>query len=152
MAFVLLSHVVADLTLGKPALPWLAASVCVRDTLAILKQFNGDVSEISVWDCSAKNSSPGFTLTSPRPLLGALAPCDDSSVCGVDRSARGDFTHQHCLCIGKVCMQKIICYLASDKSLCNLSKALDAPVTVLLDDSSKSTVCHIDRDARYGTF
>lgn len=41
-------------------------------------------------------------------------------------------------------MQKIICYLASEKSLSNLAKALDEPVVTLLDDSPNCAVQHID--------
>ncbi|MCO5584063.1 hypothetical protein L7F22_037985 [Adiantum nelumboides] len=156
MAFTLLSHVVADLTLGKPVLPWLAASACVRDALAALKQLADDVNEISIWDCSAK--SPSLDLASSAPsqvapaLCGskpsqALTSCLEGSVVATGRPLCQVFAHLDCQCIGKVCMQKIICYLASEKSLYNLSNALDAPVTVLLNDSTKCAVQHIDPDA-----
>lgn len=124
MAIALLSHEVCDLTLGKPSLAWLAASTSVRAALVALKQ-QEDAPEISVWDCA-----PGFH---------AITNGDKSAVGNPHLGSR----QSTCLCIGKVCMQKIICYLASEHSLCHVAAALDAPITVLLDEKS-TRVQHID--------
>ncbi|KAI5064067.1 hypothetical protein GOP47_0020737 [Adiantum capillus-veneris] len=138
MALALLSHVVADLTLGKPALPWLPATASVRDALAALKHLADDVTEISIWDCSPDKSFSSDLAASCALTSNSGQP----SPCGLSSS------HHSCLCIGKICMQNILCYLASEKCLCNLHDALDASVSTLLPRSSdKCPVQHIDPDA-----
>ncbi|KAH7431630.1 hypothetical protein KP509_08G057600 [Ceratopteris richardii] len=129
MALALLSHVVADLTLGKPALPWLPSTASVRDAIAALKQLD-DVSELSIWGCSTKACSPDLSF------IGSVSPA----------SAPGG--HRNCLCIGKICMQRVICYLASEKTIIDLQGALNAPVTDLLEHFPPKTVIqHVDPDA-----
>lgn len=124
MAIALLSHTVRDLTLGKPSLVWLDASASVRSALVALKQ-NRDVCEISVWDCAP----------------GSHSPLHQSKI-NVDNP----HTRRTCRCIGKVCMQRIICYLASKKRLCKVAAALNAPVTILLEEKVKR-IEHIDAAA-----
>lgn len=130
MAVALLSHEVCDLTLGKPSLAWLAASASVRAALVALKQ-QEDVPEISVWDCAPGSHAIMHQSKGDRIAVG-----------NPHRGSR----QSTCRCIGKVCMQKIICYLASEHSLCHLAAALDAPITVLLDEKS-TCVQHIDPEA-----
>ncbi|KAI5079428.1 hypothetical protein GOP47_0004907 [Adiantum capillus-veneris] len=128
MAIALLSHEVRDLILGKPSLLWLAASASVRSALVALKQ-NEDVCEISVWDCA-----PGSHANQLHPTKQHIE-VDDSHP-----------TYAPCRCIGKMCMQRIICYLASEKSLCNVAAALNEPVSVLLEGNS-TRIQHIDPEA-----
>ncbi|MCO5591490.1 hypothetical protein L7F22_045474 [Adiantum nelumboides] len=137
MALALLSHVVADLTLGKPALPWLSATACVRDALAALKHLADDVTEISIWECSGTSFSSNLAACYPLASNASKpSPCGPAAA------------HRNCLCIGKICMQRILGYLASEECLCNLADALGAPVSILLEDcSDKRTVQHIDPDA-----
>ncbi|MCO5574338.1 hypothetical protein L7F22_028121 [Adiantum nelumboides] len=135
MAVAFLSHVVADLTLGKPALFWLPTSASVRDALRTLKLLADDVSEISIWECTCSSSSGNG--------------CDDIvDVKGHQPHSTPPPPQRHCRCVGKVCMQKILCYLASQQSLCNPAEAVQAPVTVLLSDEYPDiTVQHVDPEA-----
>ncbi|KAH7300963.1 hypothetical protein KP509_23G005900 [Ceratopteris richardii] len=127
MAIGLLSHVVSDLILGKPALPWLPSNASVRDALRALKQLGDGVSELSIWDCSGKICS--------HDIGDPLAQSDVGA-------------HINCRCVGKVCMQKIVCHLASEKSLFDFPEALDVPVSSLLEHNATNPVVqHVDPDA-----
>lgn len=137
MAFAFLSHVVADLTLGKPALFWLPTTASIRDALWTLKELGDDASDISIWECVAGDNTDLGVYADRFP--GGYAMSGSPQCCD---------SHGHCCCccVGKVCMQKIICYLASDKSLGNLAEAVDAPVTALIpeDNCPDITIQHID--------
>ncbi|WOG98661.1 hypothetical protein DCAR_0418005 [Daucus carota subsp. sativus] len=102
MAVRLLNYVVADLCLGKPPLKSLPASVTVAEALTALKTFEENY--ISVWSCKDNQD-------------------------GIDEIEEVD---EDCVCIGKVCMVDIICFLANEENLSSPAEALASPLSALL--------------------
>ncbi|XP_019192865.1 PREDICTED: CBS domain-containing protein CBSX5-like [Ipomoea nil] len=115
MADLLLAHEVSELCLGKPPLRSLSVSATVGDALSVLRSSEG--SAISVWNCDHSKSSRNSSFNG-----------DDD----VD-----------CLCIGKICMVDVICYLCREENLSSPSSALKAPLTVLLS-KSQGLVRHVE--------
>lgn len=54
----------------------------------------------------------------------------------------------HCVCIGKVCMVDIICFLANEENLSSLAEALSSPLSVLLSPFP-ARVRHVEPSSRY---
>ncbi|CAI9088544.1 OLC1v1022894C1 [Oldenlandia corymbosa var. corymbosa] len=98
----LLAYEVADLCLGKPALKSLSVSATIADALSALK--SSDDNCISVWSCDHTKKTSNFANGG-----------DDS-----------------CVCIGKLCMVDIICYLCREDNLESPRSALKSPVSALL--------------------
>jgi len=121
MAASILSHEVSDLCLGKPALSSLSVSATVGEALSALKRF-GDLF-LSVWSC------------------------DQHHRCNSPRSIKVDFAE--CKCIGKVCLADVICFLSKEENLKNPGKALQEPVSVLLNSKVSGLVRHLEPHARY---
>ncbi|GMH05651.1 hypothetical protein Nepgr_007491 [Nepenthes gracilis] len=117
MAISLLSHVVSDLCLGKPALKSLSISSTVGDALLALKTSEDD--SISVWNCDHHHSSSSISPFSKK---------------------NDDF---ECRCVGKICMADIICYLCKDENLSSPSSVLQSPVSVILPKNSE-LVKHVE--------
>lgn len=68
--------------------------------------------------------------------------CDHSK--SRNSSFNGD---DDCLCIGKICMVDVICYLCREENLSSPSSALKAPLTVLLS-KSQGLVRHVEPSSR----
>ncbi|KAJ6333555.1 hypothetical protein OIU77_009428 [Salix suchowensis] len=119
MAVSILSHEVSDLCLGKPALSSLSASATVGDALSALKR-SGDLF-LSVWSCDRLHH-----CNSPRP-------------------DKVDF--EECKCVGKVCLVDVICFLSGEENLKNPGKALQEPVSVLLNSKVPGLVRHLEPHA-----
>lgn len=58
---------------------------------------------------------------------------------------------KHCLCIGKVSVVDIVCYLYRDENLDSPAVALKAPVSALLPEA-EGIVRHVDSSSRYFQF
>lgn len=124
MAVKLLSgYEVSDLCLGKPALRSLRLTDTVADALSALKRTAGDTHHLSVWNCH-------HSLTNNNKLQS-------------DEDKQED-----CICIGKVCMVDIICFLCKPLNLASPSAALCSPVSVLLPDHSAALLRHLQPNAR----
>ena len=121
MAVSILSHEVSDLCLGKPALSSLSASATVGDALSALKR-SGDLF-LGVWSCDRLHH-----CNSPRP-------------------DKVDF--EECKCVGKVCLVDVICFLSGEENLKNPGKALQEPVSVLLNSKVPGLVRHLEPHAKY---
>ncbi|KAI5590788.1 hypothetical protein BDE02_04G034600 [Populus trichocarpa] len=119
MAASILSHEVSDLCLGKPALSSLSVSATVGEALSALKRF-GDLF-LSVWSC------------------------DQHHRCNSPRSIKVDFAE--CKCIGKVCLADVICFLSKEENLKNPGKALQEPVSLLLNSKVSGLVRHLEPHA-----
>ncbi|KAL9355509.1 hypothetical protein Peur_053479 [Populus x canadensis] len=119
MAASILSHEVSDLCLGKPALSSLSVSATVGEALSSLKRF-GDLF-LSVWSC------------------------DQHHRCNSPRSIKVDFAE--CKCIGKVCLADVICFLSKEENLKNPGKALQEPVSLLLNSKVSGLVRHLEPHA-----
>lgn len=119
MAVRFLAHEVADLCLGKPPLKSLSISSTVRDALTVLK--STDDTHISIWNCNHNYH---------------------------DHSISNQSLIDDCLCIGKICMVDIICYLCKEDSIKSPSLALDFPVSVLLS-CDLAIVRHVEPATRY---
>uniref|UniRef100_A0A6N2KEX7 CBS domain-containing protein n=1 Tax=Salix viminalis TaxID=40686 RepID=A0A6N2KEX7_SALVM len=119
MAVSILSHEVSDLCLGKPALSSLSASATVGDALSALKR-SGDLF-LSVWSCDRLHH-----CNSPRP-------------------DKVDF--EECKCVGKVCLVDVICFLSGEDNLKNPGKALQEPVSVILNSKVPGLVRHLEPHA-----
>ncbi|XP_011027868.1 PREDICTED: CBS domain-containing protein CBSX5-like [Populus euphratica] len=119
MAASILSHEVSDLCLGKPALSSLSVSATVGEALSALKRF-GDLF-LSVWSC------------------------DQHHRCNSARSIKVDFAE--CKCIGKVCLADVICFLSKEENLKNPGKALQEPVSLLLNSKVSGLVRHLEPHA-----
>ncbi|KAG6777024.1 hypothetical protein POTOM_016822 [Populus tomentosa] len=119
MAVSILSHEVSDLCLGKPALSSLSVSATVGEALSVLKRF-GDLF-LSVWSC------------------------DQHHRCNSPRSIKVDFAE--CKCIGKVCLADVICFLSKEENLKNPGKALQEPVSLLLNSKVSGLVRHLEPHA-----
>ncbi|KAJ6925825.1 CBS domain-containing protein CBSX5-like [Populus alba x Populus x berolinensis] len=119
MAVSILSHEVSDLCLGKPALSSLSVSATVGEALSALKRF-GDLF-LSVWSC------------------------DQHHHCNSPRSIKVDFAE--CKCIGKVCLADVICFLSKEENLKNPGKALQEPVSLLLNSKVSGLVRHLEPHA-----
>jgi len=121
MAVSILSNEVSDLCLGKPALSSLSASATVGDALSALKR-SGDLF-LSVWSC------------------------DHLHHCNSPISIQVDF--EECKCVGKVCLVDVICFLSVEENLKNPGKALQEPVSVLLNSKVPGLVRHLEPHARH---
>ncbi|KAH8493692.1 hypothetical protein Peur_061518 [Populus x canadensis] len=119
MAVSILSNEVSDLCLGKPALSSLSASATVGDALSALKR-SGDLF-LSVWSC------------------------DHLHHCNSPISIQVDF--EECKCVGKVCLVDVICFLSVEENLKNPGKALQEPVSVLLNSKVPGLVRHLEPHA-----
>ncbi|KAG8386300.1 hypothetical protein BUALT_Bualt03G0134700 [Buddleja alternifolia] len=80
--------------------------------------------------------------------LAALKSSDDNyiSVWSCDHSSKrnnNNNNNQECLCVGKLCMVDIICYLCRDENLMSPSLALNSPLSVLLSNV-KALVRHVE--------
>ncbi|XP_035835554.1 CBS domain-containing protein CBSX5 isoform X2 [Helianthus annuus] len=79
-----------------------------------------------------------------RHALAALKSSDDTHIsvwsCDLDHHST---THDHCHCVGKICMVDIICYLCKEDNISSPSLALKAPVSVLLSPIP-GVVKHVD--------
>ncbi|KAF2314315.1 hypothetical protein GH714_025324 [Hevea brasiliensis] len=104
MAVSLLAREVSDLCLGKPALRSLPLTATVAEALFALK--NSDDNFLSVWSCDH----------TPKTVTGF----------------QGDVDEDECICVGKVSIADVICYLCQDDNLLSPSSALKAPLSVLL--------------------
>ncbi|KAL3503241.1 hypothetical protein ACH5RR_037690 [Cinchona calisaya] len=124
MAAGLLAHEVADLCLGKPPLKSLSISATVADALAALKA--SDDYCISVWSCDHSNSIKKSSSSS-----------SSSSFNNVNNE-------EDCICVGKICMVDIICYLCKEENLCCPSFALQSPVSALLSKVPAALVRHVE--------
>ncbi|KAJ6935489.1 CBS domain-containing protein CBSX5-like [Populus alba x Populus x berolinensis] len=119
MAVSILSHEVSDLCLGKPALSSLSVSATVGEALSALKRFCDLF--LSVWSC------------------------DQHHRCNSPRSIKVDFSE--CKCIGKVCLADVICFLSKEENLKNPGKALQEPVSLLLNSKVSGLVRHLEPHA-----
>ncbi|KAJ4828448.1 hypothetical protein Tsubulata_005670 [Turnera subulata] len=126
MAVSLLAREVSDLCLGKPALRSLPISTSVAETLQALKN-SGDTF-LTVWSCDHHHTSK------PNPPAGLDGADDDG---GVDK----------CICVGKVSMVDVICYLCREENLLSPSSAFGAPVSVLLP-KLPGLVAHVEPSSR----
>lgn len=81
--------------------------------------------------------------------LTALKSSDDSciSVWSCDHSDETRRTN-NCLCIGKICMVDIICYLSKEENLSSPSSALTSPLSVLMSPFP-GLVRHVEPTSRY---
>lgn len=79
--------------------------------------------------------------------LAALKSSDDGfiSVWSCDHSVNRNLD---CVCVGKLCMVDIICFLCREENLSSPSLALKSPLSLLLSDV-KGLVTHVDPSARY---
>lgn len=127
MAVRLLANEVYDLCLGKPALRSISVTDTVADALCVLKRL-GD-SYIGVWSCDHSSESAWSTT---RKVEGAAAAAAE----------------EECLCIGKVCMVDIICFLCQPENLSAPAKALQSPISVLIPKIS-GIVRHLEPNARF---
>lgn len=117
MAVSLLAREVSDLCLGKPALRCLSVSSNVGDALSALKRLGE--SYLSVWSCDHDHDTSSTTTTNS----------DD------------------CLCIGKVCMVDVICFLCKEDNLKSPSTALQSPISVLIPKEPAGLVRHLEPHA-----
>ncbi|KAI3439953.1 uncharacterized protein J3R85_004084 [Psidium guajava] len=102
MAVRLPANEISDLCLGKPALRCLSAAATVGDALSALRK-SGDAA-VSLWSCD-----------DPAP-----------SEAATDREKRG------CVCVGKVCMVDIVCFLCREENLADPAAALRSKVEAIV--------------------
>ncbi|XP_020221242.1 CBS domain-containing protein CBSX5 [Cajanus cajan] len=96
-------HEISDLCLGKPALRSLSVSDTVGDALAALKGI--DDAYVSVWTCNHSFLRNQKEKEKEKEEIGK------------------------CICIAKVCMVDMICFLSKSQSLC-------APLSALIPECS----------------
>lgn len=122
MAVSLLTQEVSDLCLGKPALRCLSVSATIGDALSALKRLRETY--LSVWTCN-HDHDPDASFSSKS---------DD------------------CVCIGKICMVDIICFLCRPDCLKSPTTALNSPLSVLIPRSLPGLVTHLEPHARFVSF
>ena len=122
MAVSLLTQEVSDLCLGKPALRCLSVSATIGDALSALKRLRETY--LSVWTCN-HDHDPDASFSSKS---------DD------------------CVCIGKICMVDIICFLCRPDCLKSPTTALNSPLSVLIPMSLPGLVTHLEPRARFVSF
>ena len=149
MAISFLSHVVADLALGKPSLSFLPTTASIQDALQALHWLGDDVSEIGVWQCSPSESFLlGHEISQETENCIQDPESQNGGGLGILHVPQHCLAHAKCVCVGKVRMQEIICYLGRDENLRDLGRAFRDPVTTLLTPNCP-TVLPIDPHARY---
>ncbi|GAA0178243.1 kinase modulator [Lithospermum erythrorhizon] len=94
---------VADLCLGKPLLRSISASSTISEALAEIKASEGNC--ISIWSCDYNEINSNNLMNDEK---------------------------KDCICIGKLCMVDVICYLCKEDNFCSPSLSLKAPVSTLL--------------------
>lgn len=95
---------------------------------------------------------PLRSLSSSATVAAALAALKSSeetfiSVWSCDHRSVHRNLACDCLCIGKVCMVDIICFLCRKENLSSPSAALKSPLSLLLSDVN-GVVRHVDPSAR----
>lgn len=121
MAVSLLTQEVSDLCLGKPALRCLSVSASIGDALSALKRLRQTY--LSVWTCNHDHDP-------------------DASFSSTSNSKSDD-----CVCIGKICMVDIICFLCRQDCLKSPTTALHSPLSVLIPRSPAGLVTHLEPHA-----
>ena len=124
MADSLLTQEVSDLCLGKPALRCLSVSANIGDALSALKRLRENY--LSVWTCNHDHD--------PDASFSSTSKSDD------------------CVCIGKICMVDIICFLCRQDCLKSPTAALHSPLSVLIPRSPAGLVTHLEPHARFVSF
>ncbi|XP_021858237.2 CBS domain-containing protein CBSX5 [Spinacia oleracea] len=135
MAISLLTHVVSDLCLGKPALKSLSLSsnTTIADALSAIKASEDNF--ISIWCCDHQNK---ISTTNPRKLGG-----DDLNYNhNYNYNVNYDYGSS-CKCVGKICMVDIICFLCKEENLESPTSALLSPVSAILAHDS-GFIKHVD--------
>jgi flagellar biosynthesis GTPase FlhF len=160
MAIALLAHEVRDLTLGKPYLCGLPSSCSVLHALRLLKQ-RPDLRELSVWACSAIATNlplPQQQQQKQKQKQKQKREKEEKEEKEEEEKEEEEKEEEEeekepWRCIGKVCMLRLLCFLASDSSLTDLPAALEAPIAAVLHDelrsSSRRLVQRLDPQARY---
>ncbi|KAL8215794.1 hypothetical protein R6Q57_022631 [Mikania cordata] len=102
-----------------------------------------EVSDLCLGKPPLKSLSTSATV---RHALTALNSSDDTHIsiwtCNHHHLSDQSLV-DHCLCVGKVCMVDIICYLCKEDDITSPSAALDSPVSVLLSPDS-AVVRHVE--------
>ncbi|XP_077241744.1 CBS domain-containing protein CBSX5-like [Tasmannia lanceolata] len=114
MAVSFLSNEVSDLCLGKPPLKSLPKSATIGDAISALKRCEENY--LSVWNCDHRSPENKISVS-------------DSG---------------ECLCLGKICMVDIVCYLCREENILSPAIALRSPVSVLLPEVP-GLVRHVER-------
>lgn len=103
--------------------------------------------------CLGKPGLRALSISSTvAEALSALKASGDSfiSLWSCNHGKSSDENGHLCKCVGRVCMVDVICYLCKDENLLNPNKALKAPLSLILPDSSAaSVVTHLEPSARY---
>ncbi|KAH0985657.1 hypothetical protein GBA52_012834 [Prunus armeniaca] len=111
-----------------------------------LSLFSHEVSDLCLGKPPVKSLSISATV---GEALSALRRLGESSlsVWSCDHSEKGNKSEsEDCLCVGKVCMVDVICFLGKEENLSCPAKALEAPLEVLIPKGS-ALVRHLEPNA-----
>lgn len=100
--------------------------------------------------CLGKPSLPSLSISATiGDAVAALKGSEDNfiSVWSCNHS-KGNLNSNDCVCVGKICMVDIICYLCKEENLLSPSLVLQSPVSVLLS-KVKGLVKHVEPSSRY---
>ncbi|XP_009617983.1 CBS domain-containing protein CBSX5-like [Nicotiana tomentosiformis] len=93
--------------------------------------------------CLGKPPLRSLSLSSTvGEALASLKSCEDYCISIWDCDHFKNVENQDCLCVGKICMVDIICFLCKQENLASPSLALKSPLTALLPKDS-SLVRHV---------
>lgn len=105
-----------------------------------------DVSDLCLGKPPLKTLSTSATVAD---ALFALKRTDESCLsvwsCLDDTKSSGCC----CVCVGKICMVDIICFLCADENLLSPCEALRKPIQILLTKNAGDLVRHIDPHSRF---
>ena len=137
MAISLLTHVVSDLCLGKPAIKSLSLSstTTIADALSAIKA--SKESFISIWSCECDELP--------------LSKINNHNHNYHNNNNKVNYDYEFgssCKCVGKMCMVDIILFLCQEKNLESPSSALLSPVSAILPQDS-AFIKHVDPSTRY---
>lgn len=116
-----------------------------------LSLFSHEVSDLCLGKPPVKSLSISATV---GEALSALRRLGESSlsVWSCDHSEKSNKSEsEDCLCVGKVCMVDVICFLGKEENLSCPAKALEAPLEVLIPKGS-ALVRHLEPNARFVFF
>lgn len=98
--------------------------------------------------CLGKPPLRSLSLSSTvGEVLASLKSCEDYCISIWDCDHFKNVENQDCLCVGKICMVDIICFLCKQENLASPSLALKSPLTALLPKDS-SLVRHVQPSTR----
>lgn len=106
---------------------------------------DSEVADLCLGKPPLRPLSASATITD---ALSALKTSDDSFVSVWKCDQYSSENSGECLCVGKVCLVDVVCYLCKPENLTSPSSAMDSPVSVLLSEVL-GRVRHVEPHLRY---